>query len=327
MLASGVWRSCETASSSADFNASLCRAISVSVAARCNSSRRSASASWSAASASSRVDSRVGSGAPGGSSARSQPSVWSSASIRIRRSVPVAVAACPAPGEVASCARAHLAGRSPGRPDERRRERGGWQRAPHRRVRDHPRTARPLDDDPGPLELGIPERDGPRSRPAVARSGAVARRRLIANNDVDSAARRAASCCGSDPSAASRPTTIATNRNSSRSSHSRGSATMTLNRGAVKAVVDEERRDRRPERRPQARTASLRRRRGRDRPAMRSSTPIAGLSSNATTAVAAASVATVTARPTASSRPVGRRAVELRGVGCRPGPGGALATA
>ena len=236
MLASGVRRSCDTASSRADLRASLWRAISVSVAARRSSSRRRARPSWSAARASSRVASRPGSAASGGSSARSQPSVSSSASIRIFSSVPVPVPVTGRPDLGLSWARTQRAGCSPGVLARAVVNGEAGSGAPGRE------SARTRDR--APRSATIQARASPASgtrratipAPAVSRSGAVASKRLIANSEVDSAARRAASCVRSAPSAARRPTTIATNRNSSRSSHSRGSATTRLKRGSVKTA-------------------------------------------------------------------------------------------
>ncbi len=181
MLASGVRRSCETESSSALLRASLRRAISALVASPRSRSRRSPSASWSAASDRRRVVSGSGGAVPAGLMAQSDPE---GAPAGLDRDPDeVAVGGLPRTGRLGE----RLVGADPacrlvaGRSDERGDDRGGRWRSVAR-VGQDPLPGAAIEHDPDSPESGIagdPLDDG-----AGDRLGAVGRCQQSADGEL-----------------------------------------------------------------------------------------------------------------------------------------------
>ena len=256
MLARGVRRSCETASRSADFSASLSRAISVSVAARRRSSRRSASAELVGGQ---REQARLlrGSAAPVvRGSLGTEPA--ERAVVRVHPDLEKLAWRSDA-GADAGRRRSprgtatHLAGCSPGIRTSVVLNGEAGNGSPGR---ESARTTGPL----APVaRRSRPARAARRGRarstipaPAVSMSGAVARRRLIANSDG-----RLRGAAGGFLGALAGRARPAARRRSRRTGTAAGRATRADRRREAEPrlgedeVVDEERGDRGPERRPQ----------------------------------------------------------------------------
>ena len=183
MLASGVRRSCETESSRALLSASLRRATSALVASPRSRSRRSPSASWSAASDRRRVASGSGGAEPAGLTAQSDPKALPPVSIRDPDEIATRVVWRRSRlrlGERlvgADPARRLVAGRSHERGHDR-----GRRRRPGARVGQDPLPRAAIEHDPDPLEAGIAGE--PFDDRAGDRLGALGRRQEAADGEL-----------------------------------------------------------------------------------------------------------------------------------------------
>ena len=223
MVASGVRRSCETDWSSADFSASLWRAISAACDSAASRSWASAWPIWSAAAASSRVSVRSGSPPPRSRSAQIEPST------RAGRLDPDAVR-LDARARARRARLRRLVDADPFAPARRRASGAG-------------RWTAPGGADAGPLPVSAATRSLASSAPSAiqTRSRRSRRRRRSRDGREDRIGRLARARARADPeqaaclalaglgisvrdrcSAASWPTTMPTNSSRTRLSHSPG---------------------------------------------------------------------------------------------------------